>query len=250
MSIVSCSAGTTSFRCPTKWEIWRQLIALLPRGRAWQTHEQVGEFFTGHNSQVGTFEVGDTGLGSEPNVERLTVMQQFWAAYAEVLEYLHQRACLLIEEFFCRTINETADEWRREFGYPDACDPWHSLCDKVKALGGSTCSYLQSLAADRGWALSCSECDTTSNGPRADCARSDCAKTCDCAINTIWVTIRLDQSTAYVKPKMRGARADCATADTAVAGPCPPGAEPLQCLIERYKPAHVKAIYIYVGAPE
>lgn len=250
MTTVSCSAGTRAFRCPTKWELWQQIMALLPRGRAWQTHEQGAELFHNYNSQVLTFEVGDTGVGGEPSAERLTVLQQFWAAYAEVLEYMHQRACALINEFFCSSIVELDQEWRREYGYPDPCDPWHSLCDKVRALGGSTCAYLATLAADRGWVLACSECDTSSGrGPRADCSRADCAKTCDCPINTIWVTIKLDESVAYQKPKVSAARADCATADTATAGPCPPGAEPLQCLIERYKPAHVKAIYIYVGAP-
>lgn len=244
----SCFSPDRQFFCPSKWELWRQIMSLLPRGRAWQTHEHGAEFDSGSNSQVGTFEVGDTGVGGEPTVERLTVLQQFWAAYAEVLEYLHQRACLLLDEFFCQTLAETRELWRAEYGFPDPCDPWHTLCAKVRARGGSTCAYLAAIAADRGWDLTCSECDTTgAGGTRADCSRADCVKTCDCPANTIWVTINLNSSDAYQAPKITAARADCARADAATAGPCPPGAEPLQCLIERYKPAHVRAIYIYTG---
>lgn len=249
MTSLSCRAGGDVFKCPTKWELWRQILSLLPHGRAWQTHEDGVERFYGENSQVESFEVGDTPLGAEPVVERLTGMQLFWAAFAEVLEFLHQRACALIEEFFCSTIDETREEWWHEFGYPDPCDPWHTLCDKVRATGGSTCAYLASIAADRGWDLTCAECDGT-HGVTADCVRADCGKTCDCLPNIIWVTIRLDRSEAFVKPKFQAARADCTVADAAIAGPCPPGTAPLQCLIERYKPAHVKAIYQYVGGSQ
>lgn len=248
--MTSCSPSASDFFCPTKWQLWQQILALLPRGRAWQTHEGFTERWPdGTPSQVGTFETGVTGVGFEPNLERLTLQQQYWAAFAEVLEYLHQRACALIEEFFCPTVNELLPEWQREYGYPDPCDPWHSLCDKVRALGGATCAYLAGIAADRGWKLTCSECDTSAGFVGADCARADCIKTCDCPGNTIWVTIDLTRSPSYVAPKIAPARADCARADSATVGPCPPGAEPLQCLIERFKPAHVKAVYIYVGAP-
>jgi len=247
--MTACEVGSRqSFFCPTKWQLWRQILSLLPRGRAWQTHIEFVERWpdSGPPAQLGLYELGETGLGYEPAVERLTVMQQFWAAYAEVLEFLHQRACALIEEFFCSTVHELRDEWMVEYGFPDPCDPYASLCDKVRAQGGATCAYLAELAAARGWMLTCSECSAERHAV-AGCASAGCAKTCGCPANTIWVTVHLDRSPAYQPALRRYARAGLARAGSAAASRCPVEAEPLQCLIERFKPAHVRAVYIYEG---
>ena len=56
--------------------------------------------------------------GAEPEAERLTVMQQFWAAYAEPLEDLYQRACALLEEMFCISVNELKVEWHTDYASP------------------------------------------------------------------------------------------------------------------------------------
>lgn len=236
------------FHCPTKYELWRSLLALLPRGRAWQTAEDVSDvIYSPGNSQVGAFEVGSTGVGKEPSFERLTVLQQFWLAFAEVLEYLHSRACALIPEMFCSTVSELRSEWWIEYGYPDDCDPWNNLCEKVTAVGGSRCDYLAALAASRGWLLTCSDCDPNS-GSHAGCARAGSARACGCAGNVIYLVIDLARSPSYVAPKIKPAHAGAARAGASVASECPPSAEALQCLIERFKPAHVKAVYIYEGA--
>jgi uncharacterized protein YmfQ (DUF2313 family) len=246
---ISCqSAHNDPYRCPSKYELWRQVLALLPRGRAWQNKEDSADvLYSGVNSQVGTFELGLTGIGTEPSYERLTGLQRYWLSYAEVLEYLHQRACALVAEFFCSTIAELRNEWQVEYGYPDPCDPWQSLCEKVTAQGGATCAYLSGLAASRGWALSCSDCDPNV-GAHAGCAHAGCARTCGCIQNVIFVTVDLANSQSYTAPPSRSAYAGSARAGSAISSHCPPGAEPLQCLIERFKPAHVKAIYIYEGA--
>jgi uncharacterized protein YmfQ (DUF2313 family) len=236
---MSCETVTDDpFRCPTKWELWRQILALLPRGRAWQTHTVEHEsIISTEPSQVGVFQIGHTGLGSEPSTERLTVLQQYWAAYAEVLEYLHQRACALLEEFFCSTASETRAEWGTEYGFPDACEPWNNLCDKVRATGGSSCAYLASLAARIGYVIECTDC--ASDGADAGCAEAGLSSPCVCTPNRI--VIRIDTSKS---PSFQAATPF--EAGAAVAGctpPCPVPPEAVVCLIERFKPAHVRAIY-------
>lgn len=249
MTIV-CSNIVDEFRCPTKWEIWHQLIALLPRGRAWQTHEDVIEREElGGNSQVGIYELGDSGLGATPVVERLTVMQQFWAAYAEVLEWLHFRACQLMEEFWCDTTNELRQEWGVEYGFPDPCEIYDDLCEKVTALGGATCAYFQAIAARRGWSIECISCPSSFEIP-ADCLPADCgAVECECPPNTMWILVHLNDSPAWggapIPTAPPAATADQAAADCQVLEPCAPEIrlERLICLIEKYKPAHVRAVY-------
>jgi len=236
------------FFCPTKPEIFEQLLGLLPPGRAFNTHEAAGDRIEGdYNSQVGTFQTDTTPLGSEPFVDTNTNMEAYWLAYAEVLEYWLQRACRLIPEFFCEEAVETIPEWHIDYGFPDDCDPWTTLCDKVRAQGGSTCAYLAEIAAARGWVLTCSDCIPLRTAI-AGCATAGCSKSCGCPAGVIWVTINLPASTAYETPATdRTAGAGRARAGAAYTGPpCPPNAEPLQCLIERWKPAHIRAEYIYI----
>lgn len=215
----ACSPGADRpFHCPTKWELWRQLMALMPRGRAWQSHEHVVERWeSGWNSQVETFEAGATPLGAEPTIERLTVMQQYWAAFAEVLEYLHTRACALIEEFFCATTAEQRLEWGIDYGFPDQCEPWETLCDKVAAVGGATCAYLAGIAATHGIVI---ECEETGHN----------------AI-TIRILSGLSPSIEVQVPYEAGClEAGCTP-------PCDESVAVVLCLIERWKPAHVRATY-------
>jgi uncharacterized protein YmfQ (DUF2313 family) len=235
--IVCSASGGDTFRCPTKWELWRQIMALLPRGRAWQTHEATGErIVASESAQAGAYELGSTGLGTEPVVDHLTVMQRFWAAYAAVLEHMHARVCALIEEFYCSTAADTLPEWATEYGFPDTCEPWNSLCDKVRAQGGATCVYLASLAARVGYTIECIDCgpDTAEAG----CAESGVAVPCICPPNRIIIRVISSASPAMtaVEPFEAG---------NVVAGctdPCPPAVSALVCLIERYKPAHVAAV--------
>lgn len=231
--MASCWSLDDPFRCPTKWELFEAISALLPRGRAWQTHEDVLEI----GAPGGEVWPPDNPYGAE-----LTVMQQFWAALAEPLEYLHQRACALIPEFFCSTVAETRREWEIEYGFPDPCEPYDRLCDKVNAIGGTRCEYFTALGIARGWAVTCTDCATTAaTSDAGDCAAGDCsAASCNCDPNTIIIQVKLASSPAYVAPDFP-AGGDCAVADCSSV--CDPGVEPLLCLIERVKPAHIKAIY-------
>ena len=234
------TSNAQPFFCPTKWEIWRQIISLLPRGRAWQTHEAgIERIFASESSELGEYELGSTGLGTEPVSERLSVMQQFWAAYAEVLEYLHQRACALLNEYFCSSTRELKAEWGVEYGSPDPCEPWNTLCEKSRALGGATCAYLASLASRNGWHVECIDCAPTRLA-LADCAVADCTPLdCECTSGVIRIRIVTGLSPAWSQSVPM--HADAAVADCT--SPCPPIPELVRCLIERWKPAHVRAIY-------
>lgn len=231
-----------TFRCPTKWDLWRQAMALLPRGRAWQTHEDstIDRVETGHNAQVGTFEVGATGIGAEPVIETLTVLEQYWAAHAEVLDYLHRRACALLEEFFCATTVEQRAEWGIDYGFPDPCEPWDDLCHKVAAQGGATCAYIAGVAARRGWSVTCVDCVPIERLTAGN-ARAGCARPCGCPPFTLIVRVSLADSPSYTAPVFLRAKAGRARAGkTPMCGPAVTG---LLCLIERIKPAHIRAIY-------
>lgn len=249
MTVLSCPPPIEDpYFCPTKLQLWEQLLSLLPRGRAWQNHENAGDRLESpYNSQVGSFEIGNTPLGAEQSMETFSVMERYWLAFAELLEWFHQRACALPPEWNCETVAETLPEWQNDYGFPDECDPWFHLCDKVRAQGGATCAYLAEIAATRGWTLECSEC-VPKRESVAGCAKAGCARSCGCPTNVIWVYVNLPASSAYQAKPDRTARAGNARAGAVYTGPpCPPGAEELQCLIERWKPAHVKAIYIYQG---
>lgn len=262
LDTLACSALTDDpFRCPTKWELWRQLISLLPRGRAWQTHEDLHEQANGESSEVERYQVDVTGLGEEELVPQLTKLQQYWAAYAELLEFLHQRACALINEFFCESLVELWREWGIEWAWPSPCEPWPMLCDKVRAIGSQRCEYLQALVAAQGYVVDCIDCGP---GAVADCAVANCTPICDCEQNLIRVRIylptppgRLPTGTlppTIVLPPPIPFEAGAAVANcTPPCAPDPPPPatpeEPPQppplvvCLIEKYKPAHVLAIY-------
>ena len=115
--------------CPTAEEITPQLIAMLPRGRAWSTHDG----------------------GPYPG----TPAYQFWRAVAEVWAWVNAAICALALEFFCASQTATHDLWLEEYGLPDGCDPFPDLCAKVAAIGGTRCEYLTDIAARAGWAVSC-----------------------------------------------------------------------------------------------
>ena len=132
----ACSPASTPLDiCPTQDEITPQLLALLPRGRAWDTHD--GGPYPGSTSY------------------------QFWQAVASVWEWVNGRICALALEFFCASQSETNDLWMEEYGLPDGCDPFPDLCTKVAAIGGTRCDYLTAISARAGWAVSCYD---TANG--------------------------------------------------------------------------------------
>jgi uncharacterized protein YmfQ (DUF2313 family) len=235
MTIV-CAGAAPRFFCPTKWQLFAQLMALLPRGRAWQTHEAVAEFHPGHAAAYGTVEAGGAlGAGAEGGFERLSVLQQYWAAVAEVLEHLHQRACALLDEMFCASTRELGLEWGADYGFPDPCEPWDTLCAKVAAEGGATCGYLAELASRLGFKAYCAD---ACNAP-AGCGPAGCVLAASGTANRIHIVIVAAESPAMTD--VPNFAAGCLVAGGTP--PCPPVPEAVICLIERFKPAHVMATY-------
>ena len=138
------------FRCPTGREVLNSILALLPRGRAWQASE--GGPFAG---SVQAFDTAFDSNGFQRRSRPGSVMMQFWQSIAEVVTFVNSRLCDLRLEFWCATQRETHDLWMAEYGLPDACDPFPDLCTKVAATGGTRCEYYAMLAARSGWSISC-----------------------------------------------------------------------------------------------
>ena len=136
--MTSCDPAVSDDICPLTDDNLPQLFALLPRGRAWGTHDG----------------------GPWPG----TVLYRFWRAVAAVFEFANARICALREEFFCATQTETNDIWMAQYGLPDGCDPFPDLCVKVAALGGARCDYFAAIAARAGWSIACIDNQTGCGG--------------------------------------------------------------------------------------
>lgn len=117
-----------ALECAEQDDIHIGILALLPRGRAWQTHD-------------GSIDRADT------------VLKSFWYGIAAVVEDAETAMCGTFDEFFCSTASDDLDLWLEEYGLPDDCDPWgDDICAKVSTLGGTSAAYYQALAADLGYA--------------------------------------------------------------------------------------------------
>jgi uncharacterized protein YmfQ (DUF2313 family) len=210
--MTTCTPFDRDDKCPTKPEIHAQLLAALPRGRAWQSEHDL------------TPESG-------------SVLARFWAAFAAVLEYVNTRICDALAEFSCGTMSETRDLWEADYGIPDDCGLWTDVCHKVAAIGGTRCAYFAEIAARVGWAIECR--DLRFNPPRADCAVADCAVLIEPRAAVLEIVVRLTDSPAF-----GGAFwpvADCAAAECASL--CEPDLDPLRCVLERVAPGHLDITY-------
>lgn len=208
------------FRCPTEDELLPQTLALLPRGRAWQT---------------------DDG-GPRPG----TVLYKWWAAYNAVLAYLYQRLCALRLEFWCQTHSETHAEWMADYGLPDPCDPFPDLCAKVAAIGGTRCEYYADIARRAGWSIECSEFFNVCSAP-AGCSYAGCTIVGFSRSINILITVHLPDSPAFTGRVHSLPYAGCFRAGQMLA--CLPSIEPLKCILERVVHAHVQIVYHLIGIP-
>ena len=233
--------------CPTAEETTPQLIALLPRGRAWGTHD--GGPFPG------------------------SVAWRFWSAVASVLAFVNLRACALLLEFFCATQSETNDQWMAEYGLPDGCDPFPDLCTKVAAVGGAQCEYLTAVAARAGWAVSCYDtgggCGGKAGRARAGCAQAGRSP----KPGTVVIRVDIRNSPAFLgnfppapslavsRPARKAGRAMAGQplACVQTGGPpivpragrakaggrpyCPPDITGIACIVERITGAHNSIVY-------
>lgn len=200
----------TLLRCPSGDEIAAQALKLLPRGRAWQTHE----------------------VGPQPG----TVLYGYWRAFGESVAHLCQRLCDLRFEFWCATQVETHNEWLAEYGLPDDCDPYPDLCAKVAAIGGASCDHYQLIAARAGWSISCA----APCAVEAGCAEAGLSTPgLSVAAGTLTIVVHAADSPAYVAALgaaevgrlEAGERIDCDPLD------------PLRCLVESVIHANLLVTY-------
>jgi hypothetical protein len=227
---------TAAFRCPTKDDVLATLIALLPRGRAWQTHEggpQPGaeQAFNPDAFNPDAFAVRSVA----PSIMRL-----FWQSVAETFFAVTARLCDLRREFWCASQQETNDLWMQEYGLPEACDPFPDLCTKVAALGGTRCDYYQLIAARAGWSISCIEVPNTC-GSRAGCAKAGFARPGGPRAGFLAILVDLDLSTAWTGGSRRRPQAGRMKAGQRLA--CGPDLGPLDCLLARVVHAEIKLLY-------
>lgn len=149
--MTSCSSRPPApLRCPTASEVLESALALLPRGRAWQSNE--GGPVKGYDPAFSP--AGFSGAFAVAS-RKGSILRRFWQAVADVYCFVNQRLCDLRLEFWCATHQETHDLWMQEYGLPDECDPFPDLCTKVAAIGGTRCEYYSEIAARAGWAISC-----------------------------------------------------------------------------------------------
>jgi hypothetical protein len=209
---MTCFPISSTDICPSLEETHHQVLALLPPGRAWRSHE------------------GGPEQGS--------VLWSFWRAAARVIQALEARVCALREEFWCQTLVETRPEWLNDYGLPDACDPFPDLCAKVGELGGQRCDYFVAVAARAGWAIAC----VPDISARAGCMQAGCAAPGPADPQaTLRIRVTLAASPSYGGPTQRPFQAGCATAGASLA--CGPDLGPLICILSRILPAHLTPIY-------
>lgn len=223
--------------CPTAAEILAAALAILPKGRAWQSNEGgprdgADVIFQADAFQNDTFAT----LYRKPSI-----LLRFWKSVAEVFEFVNHRLCDLRLEFWCATHKETDDLWMAEYGLPDACDPFPDLCIKVAALGGTRCEFYQEIAARAGWSVQCVEL-TARCGGQAGCAKAGRAQAGNTAAqNRIELIVNLGASAAYTGGPRLSPQAGRMKAGRAMT--CGPSIVPLECIMSRVVHAEIQITY-------
>ena len=187
-------------------DYYQQIKRLLPRGALW------------------------TGL------EKDAVFSAYLEGEVAEKERINARACGLIDEADPRTTLELLSEWESFAGLPDKCggvlgtipERQAALHRKLTWCGGQSAAFFVALAADYGQVISISEYEihTVISGVDAPLSGD--------GWGYVW--------------QVRSAATDV-TSSTVCSGVDVPlgtwGNRYLECIINRYKPAHVRAIYSY-----
>jgi uncharacterized protein YmfQ (DUF2313 family) len=77
-------------------------------------------------------------------------------AWSWMIHDVTSKACDLLPEFRCHTVDQTLDDWYADYGLPDACGI-NDLCAKLAAVGGQDCGYYSDVAAMLGYVDTCCE---------------------------------------------------------------------------------------------
>lgn len=232
------AARPAPLRCPTLAEVLASALKLLPKGRAWQTHEGGPAPPVDRGFNPGAFDNDAFSTRSKPG----STLFRFWKAVAACFTFATQRLCDLRLEFWCATHKETHDLWMAEYGLPDACDPFPDLCTKVAAIGGTRCEYYAAIAARSGWSISCIE-QVVTCGSRAGFSRAGRARAGGTlGLATLKIIVDLNQSQAYA-PTGRFLAARAGRMRAGRRQSCGPDLSPLQCILSRIVHAEILTIY-------
>lgn len=191
----------------------RQLQGLLPQGAAWPRDPEA-------------------------------TLTQVLTAVAEGLARVDQRGDDLVAEADPRTTAELLTDWERVAGLPEDClvgaeqtlDARRAaLVTKLTARGGASPAYLIGVAGTFGWTIAITE-------HRA--FRAGASTAGDALTNDGWPHAFTVDGGAV--------RVECFQAGSGAAGQALAtwGVEPLECLIERLKPAHTRALFAYSGSDD
>lgn len=185
-----------------------QLVALLPRGAAW-------------NAAPGT------------------VLEQLLDAAAQELARVDLRAANLLDETDPRTTNELIPDWERAFGLPDYCNDLagtlsarrDAVVAKLTATGYQTPAYFVDVAARLGYAIVIEEFmdyepGHVVNGVVIPPAQWPYVWRVHAANDTIREWTCMDPCTEPLRTW---------------------GNEQLECAIGRLKPAHTHVLYAYTA---
>ena len=204
-------------RCPTLDETLASVLALIPRGRAWQNTP---------------FAVDDD-----------TTQRRFWRALSDPAQRLNARLCALTDEFFCATATETRDAWATDYGLPDACDPFSDLCAKVDAVGDTTPGYAEAAALLRGWVVSIEEQFITAGMSGFAGIGMAGASLAGAEQGVAW-EVTID---TLASPAWAGWTEGVPYAGNMMGGDslaCPPDISSLECVLRRIAPAHVDLVFV------
>jgi uncharacterized protein YmfQ (DUF2313 family) len=232
-----------TFRCPSPADVLNATLALLPRGRAWQTNEGYpqAEAVPGFNPDAFVDDAFATLR------TKASVLRQYWTAVAGVFSFVTTRICQLRLEFWCATHSETHDLWMREYGLPDACDPFPELCAKVAAIGGTRCNYYQFIAERAGWRLQCFDgsniCGARAGSGRARPGKASPGRPQSAGFmrvvvdihNSPAVSVGFRNKTPKAGRQKAGQRLTCFATFADIA--------PLECLLARVVHAEVEIVY-------
>ncbi|PHQ72407.1 MAG: hypothetical protein COB93_00250 [Sneathiella sp.] len=203
------------YKCPDREDLFRAFIMLLPRGRAWQTH--------------------DDGVPRDQSW-----LQRYWWAVAGESVVLWQSICSMTDQYFCDTVTYMRDELLADYGLPDECDPYGDICTRIAAYGDYGCEHWTAIAAAHGWDIVCSTFEQSCCG-QAGHARAgymECNSSPSWLNSQINITINIATSTAYDDDPCLTNCVGYAT--TGWARACEISPDSLICLLEKTVPAHVQ----------
>lgn len=188
-------------------QYFEQLKALLPRGMMWQSEE------------------GDT-------------LDDLLGSMSEELARIDARAEGLLDETDPRTVYELLVEREDVAGLPDTCtdqadtlaERRDALHSKLTSIGDQSRQYFIDIAAALGYAITITEYSPFVAGSSAG----------DVLSNGDWIyTWQVNAPEETIRPFVAGSAAGEPVRDW--------GNEILECVINKYKPAHTLALFAYGG---